>query len=174
MRLDVLTQSSSHSCVICNAVVDLTRLSLNARINVFIVRNIYIPENVRSCEHHLDDNGRIFQFLLPALRSVNRPYIIRGRQLQDFLQALRSVASNVRDFSDVHSFEDSDFQCITSLSKDQFQKLFTFCDPVEQAGGSRYVHRKDLITFLCKLRQGLSDDFLKVIFHYSTRHKQLA
>lgn len=33
----------------------------------------------------------------------------------------------------------------------------------------KYVIKKDLITFLCKLCQGLSDDFLRVLFQYITR-----
>lgn len=35
--------------------------------------------------------------------------------------------------------------------------------------GVRNVKTRDLMTFLCKLRQGLSDEFLKVIFNYSSR-----
>ena len=32
-----------------------------------------------------------------------------------------------------------------------------------------YVKKKDLLMFLCKLCQGLSDAFIKVIFEYSSR-----
>lgn len=31
------------------------------------------------------------------------------------------------------------------------------------------MYRKDLLCFLCKLRQGLSDELLRVMFHYSSR-----
>ena len=36
-------------------------------------------------------------------------------------------------------------------------------------GGHRIVHKKDVLAFLCKLRQGCSDEFLKVIFGFQTR-----
>lgn len=55
LRLNVLTQSARQTCVFCNADRELHRLSFPCRVNVFIKRNIYIPENVKSCEHHLDD-----------------------------------------------------------------------------------------------------------------------
>ncbi|KAL3281443.1 hypothetical protein HHI36_004652 [Cryptolaemus montrouzieri] len=49
--------------------------------------------------------------------------------------------------------------------------MLTFCDPVTSDGerGHRCVNEKDSLTFLCKLRQGLSNDFLKIIFNYSSR-----
>ncbi|KAL3270144.1 hypothetical protein HHI36_009202, partial [Cryptolaemus montrouzieri] len=49
--------------------------------------------------------------------------------------------------------------------------MLTFCDPVTLDGerGHIYVNEKDLLTFLCKLGQGLSDDFLEIIFNYSSR-----
>jgi len=33
----------------------------------------------------------------------------------------------------------------------------------------RHVSKRDLMTFLCKLRQGLSDEFLMVLFNYYSR-----
>ncbi|XP_011688840.1 PREDICTED: uncharacterized protein LOC105450605 [Wasmannia auropunctata] len=48
-----------------------------------------------------------------------------------------------------------------------FQELFTYCDRVPHLGG--YITKKDLLMFLCKIRQGLSDEFLKVIFQYPSR-----
>ena len=32
-----------------------------------------------------------------------------------------------------------------------------------------YVRKKDLLAFLCKMRQNLSDDFFKAIFRFSSR-----
>ncbi|KYN17586.1 hypothetical protein ALC57_10129 [Trachymyrmex cornetzi] len=124
VRLNVLTQTASQTCVICNVQNNVRRLSIQCRVQVFIETNIYIPDNVRSCENHLDENGFFSKILLPALPPI---------------------------------------------SKQQFEELFTYCDPVLQNGKLRYVSRKDLLVFLCKMRQGLSDDFLKVIFDYPSR-----
>lgn len=64
-------------------------------------------------------------------------------------------------FNSEDNFEDEDIKCITSLTKAQFPRLFEYCDPVQMYGNNRNVSKKDLITFLMKLRQGLSDIFIQ-------------
>ena len=44
----------------------------------------------------------------------------------------------------------------------------TYCDPIPVEGDHRIVHKKDVLAFLCKLRQGCSDEFLKIIFDFPT------
>ena len=39
----------------------------------------------------------------------------------------------------------------------------------EPGGKVRYVRKKDLLTFLCKMRQNLSGDIFNVIFRFSSR-----
>lgn len=85
------------------------------------------------------------------------------------LQTLRKTANKQDIFEDENSFTDEDFQSLSSVTKDQFAELFTYCDPVRQEHGIRFINKKDLLMFLCKLKQGLSDEFLKVIFRYSSR-----
>ncbi|XP_067205331.1 uncharacterized protein [Linepithema humile] len=169
LRLNVLTQTANRTCVICNADADVHRITLECRVNVFVLRDIFIPEDVRSCQHHLDDKGFFLQALLPGLRSINRPYVIKGLQLQMFLQGLRNVARDQRRFVDENSFTDAEFESFFPVTKQQFLELFDYCDRVSCPGGYRYVSKKDLLMFLCKMRQGLSDDFLKVIFEYPSR-----
>ena len=43
LRLNVLTQTASGMCVICNHRDNVHRLSVKCRVDVFIERNIYIP-----------------------------------------------------------------------------------------------------------------------------------
>ncbi|KAJ8666739.1 hypothetical protein QAD02_008401 [Eretmocerus hayati] len=112
VRLNVLRQTRNASCVICNAVDDLQRLS--------------------------DD-------------------------------CIRKVARNRNRFQDENRVNDEEFVYLTSVTKPQFEDMFAYCDRVAQQAGFRYVKRKDLIMLLCKLRQGLSDEFLTVLFSYSSR-----
>ncbi|KYN18648.1 hypothetical protein ALC57_09030 [Trachymyrmex cornetzi] len=127
LRLNVLAQTSWKTCLFCNAANNLHRLSVSSRVNVFVIRNIYIPEEVRCCQVHLDDEGYIFPYLL------------------------------------------LEFKSIAPITKEQFRDLFEFCDPVVDDTQIRNITRKDLIAFLCKLRQGLSDEFLRFIFNYPSR-----
>lgn len=92
LRLNVLTQTANRTCIICNVEEDVHKVSADCRVNVFILCNIYIPENVRSCQHHLDDRSFFLEPLLCGLRFINRPYILKGSQLAILLQRLRNVA----------------------------------------------------------------------------------
>lgn len=53
---------------------------------------------------------------------------------------------------------------------EKFNEIFTFCYSIPRNDlGFRYISKKDLLAFLCKLKQGLSDEFPKVIFNYPSR-----
>lgn len=168
LRLNILTQTASRSCVICNAQNNVHRLSLECRVNVFIQANIYMPDNVRACGHHLDEKGFLQDILLPELRFINRPYSMKGTELMGFLNHLRDVALQSRNLNE-DDLDDNEFLSLSPISKIQFNELYTYCHPVEQNGKLRYVKKQDLLVFLCKMKQGLSDDFLKVIFNLKSR-----
>lgn len=76
------------------------------------------------------------------------------------------MARDPRRFVDENSFTDAEFESFSPVTKQQFLELFDYYDRVSCPGGYRYVSKKNLLTFLCKMRQGFSDDFLKVIFKY--------
>lgn len=170
LRLNVLTQRSSHSCFICNeiGIGNLSRLTVNCRVDIFIKMNIYVSENTKSCQNHLNEDGLLLRDLLLGLRFINRPYLIKGRELQIFLQEFRITATKSK-YDNVHDLTDEEFETISPVTKNDFQELFAFCDPVNEGDTFRNVTKKHLLTFLCKIRQGLSDEFLTFMFGYSSR-----
>ncbi|CAG9773134.1 unnamed protein product [Ceutorhynchus assimilis] len=125
LRLNVLTQSSSHSCLICNSPNE-PRLSTEARVNIFLNRDIYVPEYVKSCAHHLNGNGFLLQRLLPGLRFVNRPYVIPGRELQTFLKHLRNTANEHPKIDSEDYFSDADFESIALSRKFSLEVYMIF------------------------------------------------
>lgn len=173
LRLNVLTQTSSQTCLLreCNNNYNLQRLSVSCRVNIYLKRDIYVSENTKSCPEHLDAEGNLLQPLLETLRFINRPYVLKGTPLKNFLQELRNVANNiaVSRFDNENNFSDEEFSSMSPITKEQFRELFTYCDPVIQTNGFLYVTKKHLLTFLCKMRQGLSDDFLTTMFGYKSR-----
>lgn len=170
LRLNVLRQTLNTTCVLCNNNENLTRLSIKCRVHIFITVNIYVPESVRVCQHHLDENDHIFRQFLPGLEFVNRPYKIKGGQLALFLQELRVTSKQEKwQFCDIDSFSDDEFKSISPITKNQFRDLYRYCDNIFSQNQRRFVSEKDLLTFLCKIKQGLSDHFLKAIFNYPTR-----
>ncbi|XP_071578400.1 uncharacterized protein [Temnothorax nylanderi] len=169
-RLNVLRQVHNHVCFICHGNGHTERLSLSYRANAYVNANVYITENARCCPQHLDNEGCILRALLPGLPYLDKLYRLVGRELLEFLKMLRVMAKNDRpNFENENSFSDNEFRSITATTKDQFNEMLTFCDPVLENNRNRYVYKKDLLMFLCKLKQGLSDDFLKLIFNYNSR-----
>lgn len=86
LRFNVLSPTRSHSYIICNARENLHRLSLECRVNVFIISDIYAPEFRRICDHH----GFVLPDLIRGLRFVNKPYFVPN--LQRFISCLRIQA----------------------------------------------------------------------------------
>ena len=107
---------------------------------------------------------------MKELRYVNRLYVIRGPELHTFLHAMREkirLSSRRRCEDENGMFEE--FRALSSISKVDLNDPFTYCDRVPIPGGHRSVSKKDLLCFLYKLRRGLSDEFLCVMFQYSSR-----
>lgn len=169
MNMNVLFPMHARTCIFCGANENLLHLSLDARVNVYIVNNIFIPENAQSCREHVNADGLILRPLIAGLRYTERPIIVPGRDLQRFFRKLREIILDPWNHSS-QRFSEEEFLTLTSLTEDQFNTLHEFCVPVPRNdAGFRYVSRKDLLCFLCKIRQGVSDEFLRVIFRYSTR-----
>lgn len=138
VRINVLKQTRRQSCLICDAIDNLHRLSVSSRTKIYIAQNIYIPNGTRSCAQHLDNNGYMLPFLMPALRYIHRAYLIPGEDLRMFLEELRILAArSSRWFYDENSLPDGEFQDISGLTKEQYQHLFSFCNPVVDNGQHR-------------------------------------
>ncbi|XP_071637313.1 uncharacterized protein [Temnothorax longispinosus] len=119
----------------------LQRLSIKCRTDIFINRGIYVPENIRSCPEHLDDEGCFPKDLHAHFEYFDRSYMLANEE----------------------------FRIISPVSNQQFDEIVTYCDPIPQLNGRRYIKEKDVLLFLCKLRQGLPDDFLKLLIKYNSR-----
>lgn len=173
LKMNVLTQASSHLCLICDEAYDIIRLPLHSRVDVFLRMHVYVRNGTRCCPHHLDENGLMLEVFLNGIRFINRPCKIQGTELLEFLNALRGkiIEERQRKFEDETDFRDDHFHAISPISKQQFNDLYSFCDPVhvDLNGSLRHISKKDLLAFLCKMRQGLSDEIVSAIFNYSTR-----
>ena len=106
--INVLLQTRSASCFICNQDQFVHRLSLKARVNIFITSNIYNPSNIRYCQEHLNDKGFLLRPLHADLRFINIPYIIPGQELQELIQQLRKVALESSKYEDQENFDDDE------------------------------------------------------------------
>jgi len=81
---------------------------------------------------------------------------------------MRKKSCRLDECLNKNEFPEEEFRTIGPITRKQFQDLYSFCDPVPEKNTMRKVSRRDLITFLGKLRQVLSDGLMKVILNYST------
>lgn len=169
LRLNVLNQVGNHVCIVCHVAENIHRISDQCRVHIFIHGNKYAPKNIRSCDVHLDNNGMMLKVLIPGLLSTNKACLLSGQEQQLFFNGLRSAALIKTHLDDIDYLSDEEFQCLFPVTKGQFANLYEFCERVPDGNTYRYVSKKDLMVFLCKMRQGLSDEFLKVLFCYSSR-----
>ena len=96
--------------------------------------------------------------------------------MQSFLETLRLEVDQVANnkFEDENNFTNEEFEVLFPVTKDDFNDMFTYCDPIPVLGGYRYISKEDLLCFICKLRQGLSDELLNELpILYTMIHKIL-
>lgn len=169
IRMNVLRQRRHDQCIFCNRDDDVHRLSDDVKAKAFLDFKIFFPEIVVSCNNHLDADGYIPHYYFRGLQCLNRQILLVGQQLKNHMEALYRVSKCTKRLNDTNGYTEDEMISLTSLNKEQFEILFAYCDRVPHEGGFRYVQRRDLMAFLAKLRQGLSDEFLTLLFEYNSR-----
>lgn len=170
IHLKVVVQQHGYSCIICGEDMDTqVRLSIEARIKVFLRSEIYLSEYNKYCRSHLNPDGSIPQLLCDQFISIEKSVAISPNEAAQWFKLLRvRVVDNAKTkYQEIEEFDDEDFKTLTSITKDQFLYLFRRINTIHC--DHRTVSRRDLVMFRVKLRQGLSDNFLKVMFSYSSR-----
>lgn len=171
LRLKVIKQRSTDSCMICNNIQNLLQLlSVEARVQIYVDTNIYIPARSQICPQHLDDSGFLLRIFYNTFQSLNRPIVLSGLEISNFLSALRLTAVEYQKKTlNRESLTDEDFTYLTSLTKAQFIDLYRYCDRVLINNQFHYITKDSLFIFLLKMRHGLSDELLKIIFNHNSR-----
>lgn len=171
IRLNMLRQTSSNTCCVCQNNDNLRRLNIPCRVKIYLEKNIYASENTRVCQQHSDENGFLSNQFFDVLQFVNRPVRLNGHQFGLFLSGLRTNANNilVTRFDNENNFSEEKFASLSPITRDQFRELYTTYFQHENRNGIRNVSKRDLLAFLCKLKQGASDGFLATTFEYSSR-----
>ena len=101
---------------------------------------------------------------------MNRPIILSGVEVSRFLTTLRSSALKYRKSSlTPETLTEDNSTYLTSLTKTQFDNLHTYCDPIRDNNQLRTVSKEYLMIFLCKMRNEMSDELLKILFNYNKR-----
>ncbi|XP_055997806.1 uncharacterized protein LOC125683246 [Ostrea edulis] len=170
VTLDLKSTAKTHAyCILCKKPVPkLVVVSPECRTAVFVEHNILIPSGNRCCPVHLKDgrftNDAIHQLPTTEQAFINRTTILSLLQQMRFL-CHRNEKSHL-DFDDLQTLTDADYMALLGLNKDNFQ---TVCDSLKhqvKQTPSRSL-RKSVAIFLCKLKTGLSNQILSILFRTS-------
>lgn len=91
---------------------------------------------------------------------------MNSQELQSFFNSPRKANSQAA--VDENNCTPEEFKTLSPISHQDFEDLYSNCQPVFDGSRYRRITRKDLLLFLCKLRHSISDDSLRTIFKYST------
>ena len=159
----------SSKCCVCRAHLaeGSAVVSSDDRDVVFFTRNIWIPEGARCCPHHI-----VHRRLTKQALDLVKPLSIRyeewnSGQIEVLLQKFRNLYNGRKrfNFDDPWDLSDDTCSALTSLSRDEFDQLV---ETVSSCSDARNSSQRSIGTaigiYLCKLRLGLSNRLLLIMF----------
>jgi hypothetical protein len=162
--LNVVQQRSSKRCIICDDDNDLKLINFNGRLKLYLDTKKFSLDGSRCCQLHLNKDGHIHYAFYGNINTLRKPVTLDFNETQKWLEGMHSAYEKapVLQFFDESKYSDEDFQVLAGVKKINFENLFECCENFRLE--KRKIHTKDLLCFLVKMHQGLSDDFLKVIY----------
>ena len=153
-----LQDTCSTSYMICQENWHIHRLSIECKVQIFIERDIYVPNHARCCNNHLDEEGLLLRPLLLRLTYVNRPYVIKGHELAIVLRTPRTAAQKEPSFQDENALGDEEFRLFTTLwdltCKDTKQMLLFFNHLLPPERFMYSFGKKENQIFICAFDNG--------------------
>ena len=152
-KLKVIKGKCSDVCFICGSQNNLERLGVEARVKIYVDTDIYIPESCRSCPIHLNVKGFLLKLLYTVLQFLSRSVKLNGLEVSRFFRILRNyVRQYEKSPIEPEFLTEEEYVILTSLTKEQFDELHTFCNPYFEENVLHTIEKKHLLLFLCKLR----------------------
>ena len=164
----------SSTCCVCRRHLDNGSIVVSSddRNFVFLTRNVWIPEGARCCPDHI-----VYRQLTKQAIDSIKPMSIRyqewsSSQIEALLQNFRDLYSRRKrfDFDDCRDLSNDAYHILTSLSKDAFDNLVEVVSSSSSARNSSYRSIRTAVgIYLSKLRLGLSNSFLSIMFDLSDK-----
>ena len=164
--LKIPSTPKSHSrCFICKRPgPKLVVVSAEASFAAFTDHNVIVKNGTRCCPVHMDE-GIIKAEALAASNTSDSAFVNRATVLE-LLTKLREACKKCQKRFDFASLRDDEYPDLTGISKQSFDDLCTYI-----IGHVRNTPTRDTTTslglFLFKLRAGLSNKILSIIFGIS-------
>jgi len=143
------------------------------RYLLLLKKNVFIPEGARCCPGHMT----IRRFKSEAIDKI-APYSTQMKKLnagdvQLLVSKWQMLYEDKKrlDFDNSQSMSDNEYQALTSLSKSQFDDLIGRLSESKIRNSSNRSIRTAIAILLCKLRLGLSNQLLAILFELSDKKK---
>ncbi|CAF2876276.1 unnamed protein product, partial [Rotaria sp. Silwood2] len=139
------------------------------RTTIFLKCGVLAVPGSRCCRDHLCNDGVTFKSLSSIRISKADQWKIDSNEFQMFVEDVRAILFKQKtfDFDDETCFNDEGFQSIVGLTKEQFNQLAATL-PSMRNSSTRSV-RVAVAVFLAKLRLGLSNRVLAILFHLDNK-----
>ncbi|CAM4847138.1 unnamed protein product [Rotaria magnacalcarata] len=162
---------SHHSCVFCDEKDPCSTkvLSRIQRTMIFLKCGIIAAPGSRCCTSHLCEDGLTIKSFDHIRISKPDRWQIDSIEFQIFVEDIRVILFKQKkfDFDDPSCFSDEGYQTIVGLCKEQFNRLVNTVSSMRNSP-VRSV-RVAVAVFLAKLRLGLSNRVLAVLFNLENK-----
>ncbi len=141
-------------------------MTLEERDLVLIKKNIFIPEGARCCSEHIV-NGYLSKAGMDCIAPSSIQHLkLSSMDIQLIISRWQIIFERQKylDFDNLESLSDDECKTFTSLSKVQFNELISFTSTVNIHNSTYRSIRTAIAILLCKLRLGLSNRVLAILF----------
>lgn len=172
IKLPILGKGGNNlKCIFCNKRNrKLVSVPDNIKTDIFIEKGILLSKRSRCCKIHLKGN-KLKSEIYDNIEASSEETYINRTGLYNILENVRSVANKSKhkriDFSTDSELADEDYVSLTGLNIEQFDDLCSNVSSLRDT--SVRSKRTALAIFLTKLRTGLSNRILKVLFGVNCR-----
>ena len=144
----------------------LQTVSSEDRYWILLKKNIFVPEGSRCCPEHTA-NRRLTSDAIDRIAPSSVQYKeFDSNDVQLMINTWQMFFQQQKrfDFDDDRSMADDEYKCLTSLSKEQFSDLIDHVSSSDMRHSSNRSVRTAVAILLCKLRLGLSNRLLGILF----------
>lgn len=146
-------------------------MSSEDRYHVLLMKNIFIPEGARCCPEHTI-NRRLTSDAMDRISPSTIQYKqFNSTDFQLMISNWQMIFQKQRrfDFDNDRSLTENEYKTMTSLSKEQFDDLINQISNSDIRHSSNRSIRTAVAILLCKLRLGLSNGVLAILFQLPNR-----
>jgi hypothetical protein len=120
--------ASQGSCMVCGDKKGRSRVTIEARVDIWIRKRIFIPLGNRCCKHHLSDG--IFKEEALNLIKPGPSALMTGQMVATWISTLTEVFSKPRmilDFEGGSPLTNDHYEMLLGVSRENFDTILELC-----------------------------------------------